>query len=142
MCWNIKERRQGCLPYEVQTNEICEDRDLKKVIIFTIDSILNQKGINAGDDESKKLYCVYVAIGQKRSTVAQLVRRLEESGAMDYCIVVAATASEPAPMQFLAPYAATAMAEYFRDNGMHAVIVHDDLTKQAVASIFILIIYK
>ena len=87
----------------------------------------------AGDDESKKLYCVYVAIGQKRSTVAQLVKKLEEAGAMAYSIVVAATASDPAPMQFLAPYAATAMAEYFRDNGRHALIVYDDLSKQAVS---------
>jgi F-type H+-transporting ATPase subunit alpha len=88
---------------------------------------------NAGDDESKKLYCIYVAIGQKRSTVAQLVRTLEENGAMEYSIIVAATASEPAPLQFLAPYTGCAMGEYFRDNGMHAVIVYDDLSKQAVA---------
>jgi F-type H+-transporting ATPase subunit alpha len=87
----------------------------------------------AGDDESKKMYCVYVAIGQKRSTVAQLVKRLEETGAIEYSIVVAATASDPAPMQFLAPYAATAMAEYFRDNGKHALIIYDDLSKQAVS---------
>ncbi|MEM1346563.1 MAG: F0F1 ATP synthase subunit alpha, partial [Pseudomonadota bacterium] len=87
----------------------------------------------AGDDESKKLYCVYVAVGQKRSTVAQLVKVLEESGAMEYSVVVAATASEPAPMQYLAPYAACAMAEHFRDNGMHALITYDDLSKQAVA---------
>ncbi|MCL4168733.1 UNVERIFIED_CONTAM: hypothetical protein GTU68_019808, partial [Idotea baltica] len=87
----------------------------------------------AGDDESKKLYCIYVAIGQKRSTVAQLVKKLEESGAIEYSIVVAATASDPAPMQFLAPYAATAMAEHFRDNGRHALIIYDDLTKQAVS---------
>merc|ERR1711991_550882 len=86
-----------------------------------------------GTDESKKLYCVYVAIGQKRSTVAQLVKKLEETGAIDYSIVVAATASDPAPMQFLAPYSATAMAEYFRDNGKHALIIYDDLSKQAVA---------
>jgi F-type H+-transporting ATPase subunit alpha len=98
-----------------------------------IDTFINQKTINAGDDEKRKLYCIYVAIGQKRSTVAQLVRTLEEYGAMEYSIVVAATASDPAPMQFLAPYSACAMGEYFRDNGMHAVIAYDDLTKQAVA---------
>jgi F-type H+-transporting ATPase subunit alpha len=98
-----------------------------------IDTIINQKGANAGKDESKKLYCIYVAIGQKRSTVAQIVRALEENGAMDYTIVVAATASEPAPLQYLAPYTGVAMGEYFRDNGMHAVIVYDDLSKQAVA---------
>ncbi|MEY3959525.1 MAG: hypothetical protein RIR14_178, partial [Pseudomonadota bacterium] len=100
-----------------------------------LDTILNQKSYNeaAGSDESKKLYCIYVAIGQKRSTVAQLVKKLEETGAIDYTIVVAATASDPAPMQFLAPYAATAMAEYFRDNGRHALIIYDDLSKQAVA---------
>ncbi|MDG6719246.1 F0F1 ATP synthase subunit alpha, partial [Staphylococcus aureus] len=87
----------------------------------------------AGTDESKKLYCIYVAVGQKRSTVAQLVKTLEENGAMEYSIVVAATASEPAPLQFLAPYTGTAMGEYFRDNAMHALIVFDDLSKQAVA---------
>ena len=87
----------------------------------------------AGDDESKKLYCIYVAIGQKRSTVAQIVKTLEENGALEYTIVVAATASEPAPMQFLAPFAGCAMGEFFRDNGMHAVIIYDDLSKQAVA---------
>jgi F-type H+-transporting ATPase subunit alpha len=97
--------------------------------------MMNQKSYNeeAGADESKKLYCIYVAVGQKRSTVAQLVKRLEEFGAMDYCTIVAATASDPAPMQFLAPYAATAMAEYYRDNGRHALIIYDDLSKQAVA---------
>ena len=102
---------------------------------MALDTILNQKSYNdaAGDDDSKKLYCVYVAVGQKRSTVAQLVKKLEESGAIDYSIVVAATASDPAPMQFLAPYAATSMAEYFRDNGKHALIIYDDLSKQAVA---------
>ncbi|MDP9086227.1 MAG: F0F1 ATP synthase subunit alpha, partial [Pseudomonadota bacterium] len=94
---------------------------------------INQKAANAGDDESKKLYCIYVAVGQKRSTVAQIVKALEENGAMEYSIVVAATASEPAPLQFLAPYTGCAMGEYFRDNGMHAVIVYDDLSKQAVA---------
>ncbi|MEE4205478.1 MAG: F0F1 ATP synthase subunit alpha, partial [Erythrobacter sp.] len=88
---------------------------------------------NAGDDEGKKLYCIYVAVGQKRSTVAQIVKQLEENGAMEYTIVVAATASEPAPLQYLAPYTGCAMGEFFRDNGMHAVIVYDDLSKQAVA---------
>ena len=94
---------------------------------------LNQKPMNDGNDESKKLYCIYVAIGQKRSTVAQVVKTLEDYGAMEYTIVVAATASEPAPMQFLAPYAGCAMGEYFRDNGMHGLIVYDDLSKQATA---------
>ncbi len=98
-----------------------------------IDTFINQKQVNAGDDESKKLYCIYVAVGQKRSTVAQIVRQLEENGAMEYSIVVAATASEPAPLQYLAPYAGVTMGEFFRDNGMHAVIVYDDLSKQAVA---------
>src|SRR5208282_2693300 len=98
-----------------------------------IDTIINQKGINAGDDETKKLYCIYVAIGQKRSTVAQLVQTLEEHGAMQYTIVVAATASDPAPMQFLAPYTGCTMGEFFRDNGRHAVIFYDDLSKQAVS---------
>ncbi len=117
-----------------QRELIIGDRQTGKSAV-ALDAILNQKVYNerAGDDESKKLYCVYVAVGQKRSTVAQLVRRLEEAGAMDYCIVVAATASEPAPMQFLAPYSACAMAEYFRDNGMHGLIIYDDLSKQAVA---------
>ena len=98
-----------------------------------IETFINQKGVNAGTDESKKLYCIYVAVGQKRSTVAQIVRALEENGAMEYSIVVAATASEPAPLQFLAPYTGCTMGEFFRDNGMHAVIVYDDLSKQAVA---------
>ncbi|MDE2791715.1 MAG: F0F1 ATP synthase subunit alpha [Paracoccaceae bacterium] len=117
-----------------QRELIIGDRQTGKTAL-ALDTILNQKSYNdaAGDDESKKLYCVYVAIGQKRSTVAQLVRRLEESGAIDYSIVVAATASDPAPMQFLAPYSATAMAEHFRDNGRHALIIYDDLSKQAVA---------
>ncbi|MGS4944332.1 F0F1 ATP synthase subunit alpha [Meridianimarinicoccus sp. RP-17] len=117
-----------------QRELIIGDRQTGKTAV-ALDTILNQKVYNdaAGDDESKKLYCIYVAIGQKRSTVAQLVKKLEESGAIDYTIVVAATASDPAPMQFLAPYAATAMAEYFRDNGRHALIVYDDLSKQAVA---------
>ena len=117
-----------------QRELIIGDRQTGKTAV-ALDTILNQKSYNeaAGDDESKKLYCIYVAIGQKRSTVAQLVKKLEESGAIDYSIVVAATASDPAPMQFLAPYAATAMAEFFRDNGRHALIIYDDLSKQAVA---------
>ncbi|WP_323783487.1 F0F1 ATP synthase subunit alpha [Leisingera sp.] len=117
-----------------QRELIIGDRQTGKTAI-ALDTILNQKSYNdaAGDDESKKLYCVYVAVGQKRSTVAQLVKKLEETGAMDYSIVVAATASDPAPLQFLAPYAATAMAEFFRDNGRHALIIYDDLSKQAVA---------
>jgi F-type H+/Na+-transporting ATPase subunit alpha len=117
-----------------QRELIIGDRQTGKTAV-ALDTILNQKSINeaAGDDENKKLYCVYVAIGQKRSTVAQLVKKLEESGAMEYSIVVAATASEPAPLQFLAPYAATAMAEHFRDNGRHALIIYDDLSKQAVS---------
>jgi len=117
-----------------QRELIIGDRQTGKTAV-ALDTILNQKAYNeaAGSDESKKLYCVYVAIGQKRSTVAQLVKKLEETGAIDYTIVVAATASDPAPMQFLAPYAATAMAEFFRDNGRHALIIYDDLSKQAVA---------
>ncbi len=117
-----------------QRELIIGDRQTGKTAV-ALDTILNQKSYNdaAGDDESKKLYCVYVAVGQKRSTVAQLVKKLEEAGALDYTIVVAATASDPAPMQFLAPYAATAMAEHFRDNGRHALIIYDDLSKQAVA---------
>lgn len=115
-----------------QRELIIGDRQTGKSAV-AIDTFINQKGPNAGDDESKKLYCIYVAIGQKRSTVAQLVKTLEENGAMEYSIVVAATASEPAPLQFLAPYTGCAMGEYFRDNGMHAVIVYDDLSKQAVA---------
>ncbi|UZK65929.1 F0F1 ATP synthase subunit alpha [Sphingomonas sp. M1-B02] len=115
-----------------QRELIIGDRQTGKSAV-AIDTFINQKAANAGDDESKKLYCVYVAVGQKRSTVAQLVRTLEENGAMEYSIVVAATASEPAPLQFLAPYTGTAMGEYFRDNGMHALIVFDDLSKQAVA---------
>ena len=117
-----------------QRELIIGDRQTGKTAI-ALDTILNQKSYNeaAGDDESKKLYCVYVAIGQKRSTVAQLVKKLEESGAIAYSIVVAATASDPAPMQFLAPYSATAIAEFFRDNGRHALIIYDDLSKQAVA---------
>jgi F-type H+-transporting ATPase subunit alpha len=115
-----------------QRELIIGDRQTGKTAI-AIDTILNQKAINAGDDEGAKLYCIYVAVGQKRSTVAQIVKTLEENGAMDYTIVVAATASDPAPMQFLAPFTACAMAEYFRDNGMHSLIVYDDLSKQAVA---------
>jgi F-type H+-transporting ATPase subunit alpha len=115
-----------------QRELIIGDRQTGKTAV-ALDTFINQKQANAGDDESQKLYCIYVAIGQKRSTVAQIVRALEENGAMEYSIVVAATASEPAPMQFLAPYTGCAMGEYFRDNGMHAVIVYDDLSKQAVA---------
>ncbi|EKD61960.1 MAG: hypothetical protein ACD_54C00005G0002 [uncultured bacterium] len=117
-----------------QRELIIGDRQTGKTAV-ALDTILNQKVYNeaAGDDEGKKLYCIYVAIGQKRSTVAQLVKKLEETGAIDYTIVVAATASDPAPMQFLAPYAATSMAEFFRDNGRHALIIYDDLSKQAVA---------
>jgi F-type H+-transporting ATPase subunit alpha len=115
-----------------QRELIIGDRQTGKTAVI-IDTIINQKGINAGTDESKKLYTIYVAIGQKRSTVAQLVKTLEENGALEYSIVVAATASDPAPMQFLAPYTACTMGEYFRDNGMHAVIFYDDLSKQAVA---------
>ena len=117
-----------------QRELIIGDRQTGKTAV-ALDAILNQKSYNeaAGDDEYKKLYCVYVAIGQKRSTVAQLVKKLEEAGAMEYSIVVAATASDPAPMQFLAPYAATTMAEHFRDNGRHALIIYDDLSKQAVS---------
>jgi F-type H+-transporting ATPase subunit alpha len=115
-----------------QRELIIGDRQTGKTAV-AMDAFINQKDINKSGDESQKLYCIYVAIGQKRSTVAQIVRQLEENGAMDYTIVVAATASEPAPLQFLAPYAGCAMGEYFRDNGMHAVIVYDDLSKQAVA---------
>ncbi|QIE57961.1 F0F1 ATP synthase subunit alpha [Pikeienuella piscinae] len=117
-----------------QRELIIGDRQTGKTAV-ALDAILNQKSVNdaAGDDESKKLYCVYVAIGQKRSTVAQLVKKLEETGALAYSIVVAATASDPAPLQFLAPYSACAMAEHFRDNGRHALIIYDDLSKQAVA---------
>jgi len=115
-----------------QRELIIGDRQTGKTAV-AIDTFINQKNVNASGDESQKLYCIYVAVGQKRSTVAQIVRQLEENGAMEYTIVVAATASEPAPLQFLAPYAGCAMGEYFRDNGMHAVIVYDDLSKQAVA---------
>lgn len=115
-----------------QRELIIGDRQTGKTAI-ALDTILNQKPLNQGNDESQKLYCVYVAIGQKRSTVAQFVKVLEENGALEYSIVVAATASDPAPMQFLAPFSGCAMGEYFRDNGMHAVITYDDLSKQAVA---------
>jgi F-type H+-transporting ATPase subunit alpha len=116
-----------------QRELIIGDRQTGKTAV-ALDTILNQKALNvAGAPEDQKLYCVYVAVGQKRSTVAQFVKSLEENGALDYSIVVAATASDPAPMQFLAPFAGCAMGEYFRDNGMHAVIIYDDLSKQAVA---------
>ena len=116
-----------------QRELIIGDRQVGKSAV-AVDTILNQKNVNANaTSEGEKLYCIYVAIGQKRSTVAQIVKTLEERGALDYTIVVAATASEPAPLQFLAPFSGTAMGEYFRDNGMHALIVYDDLSKQAVA---------
>ena len=115
-----------------QRELIIGDRQTGKTAI-ALDTILNQKPLNAQPDEKIKLYCVYVAIGQKRSTVAQFVKVLEEHGALEYSIVVAATASDPAPMQYLAPFAGCTMGEYFRDNGMHAVIIYDDLSKQAVA---------
>src|SRR5215467_11722104 len=115
-----------------QRELIIGDRQTGKTAVI-VDTILNQKAINAGGDESKKLYCIYVAVGQKRSTVAQIVKILEDNGALDYSIVVAATASEPAPLQYLAPYTGCVMGEFFRDNGMHAVIFYDDLSKQAVA---------
>ena len=115
-----------------QRELIIGDRQTGKTAI-ALDTILNQKPLNASGDEKIKLYCVYVAIGQKRSTVAQFVKVLEEQGALDYSIIVAATASDPAPMQYLAPFSGCTMGEYFRDNGMHAVIIYDDLSKQAVA---------
>ena len=115
-----------------QRELIIGDRQTGKTAI-AVDAILNQRAVNEGDDESAKLYCVYVAIGQKRSTVAQIVKTLEENDALKYSIVVAATASEAAPLQYLAPFAGCTMAEYFRDNGMHAMITYDDLSKQAVA---------
>jgi F-type H+-transporting ATPase subunit alpha len=115
-----------------QRELIIGDRQTGKTAV-AIDTILNQKAANAGTDESAKLYCVYVAIAQKRSTVAQIVKTLEENGALEYTIVVSATASEPAPLQFLAPFSGCAMGEWFRDNGMHALIIYDDLSKQAVA---------
>jgi proton translocating ATP synthase F1 alpha subunit len=115
-----------------QRELIIGDRQTGKTAI-AIDTIINQKGVHDSGAENEKLYCVYVAVGQKRSTVAQLVKQLKDKGALDYSIIVAATASDPAPLQFLAPYAATAMGEYFRDNGMHALIIYDDLSKQSVA---------
>ncbi|NIA68281.1 F0F1 ATP synthase subunit alpha [Pelagibius litoralis] len=115
-----------------QRELIIGDRQTGKTAI-ALDTIINQKPINQGDDDSKKLYCIYVAIGQKRSSVAKFVKILEDQGALEYSIVVAATASEPAPMQFLAPYTGCTMGEFFRDNGAHAVIIYDDLSKQAVA---------
>ena len=115
-----------------QRELIIGDRQTGKTAI-ALDTILNQKPLNAQTDEKIKLYCVYVAVGQKRSTVAQFVKVLEEQGALDYSIIVAATASDPAPMQYLAPFSGCTMGEYFRDNGMHAVIIYDDLSKQAVA---------
>jgi F-type H+-transporting ATPase subunit alpha len=115
-----------------QRELIIGDRQTGKTAI-ALDTILNQKPLNQSNDEKIKLYCVYVAVGQKRSTVAQFVRVLEENGALEYSIVVAATASDPAPMQFLAPFSGCTMGEFFRDNGMHAVIIYDDLSKQAVA---------
>ncbi|KFG66691.1 F0F1 ATP synthase subunit alpha [Microvirga sp. BSC39] len=115
-----------------QRELIIGDRQTGKTAVV-LDTILNQKPLNQGNDESQKLYCVYVAVGQKRSTVAQFVKVLEEQGALEYSIIIAATASDPAPMQFLAPFSGCAMGEFFRDNGMHAVIVYDDLSKQAVA---------
>ncbi|MEI7606785.1 MAG: F0F1 ATP synthase subunit alpha [Rhodospirillaceae bacterium] len=115
-----------------QRELIIGDRQTGKTAV-ALDTFINQKGINEGDDESKKLYCIYVAVGQKRSTVAQIVKTLEDAGCLKYSIIVAATASEPAPLQFLAPYTGCTMGEFFRDNGMHAVIVYDDLSKQAVA---------
>ncbi|HEV8028518.1 MAG TPA: F0F1 ATP synthase subunit alpha, partial [Stellaceae bacterium] len=115
-----------------QRELIIGDRQTGKTAV-AIDAFLNQKAVNASGDEKRKLYCIYVAIGQKRSTVAQIVKTLQDFGALDYSIVVAATASEPAPLQYLAPYTGCAMGEFFRDNGMHALIVYDDLSKQAVA---------
>jgi F-type H+-transporting ATPase subunit alpha len=115
-----------------QRELIIGDRQTGKTAV-ALDTILNQKSINASGDEKLKLYCIYVAVGQKRSTVVQFQKVLEEQGALDYSIIVAATASDPAPMQFLAPFAGCTMGEYFRDNGMHAVIIYDDLSKQAVA---------
>src|SRR5205814_1628250 len=115
-----------------QRELIIGDRQTGKTAI-AIDAIINQREINKSSDEKIKLYCIYVAIGQKRSTVAQIVKTLADAGALEYTIVVAATASEPAPLQFLAPFSGCAMGEWFRDNGMHALIIYDDLSKQAVA---------
>ena len=115
-----------------QRELIIGDRQTGKTAV-AIDTIINQKKINESEDESKKLYCIYVAVGQKRSTVAQIVKTLEDAGAMEYTTIVSATASDSAPLQFLAPYTGCTMGEYFRDNGMHALIIYDDLSKQAVA---------
>ena len=115
-----------------QRELIIGDRQTGKTAV-AIDTIINQKEINKSGDEKQKLYCIYVAIGQKRSTVAQIVKTLEDAGAMEYTTIVSATASEPAPLQFLAPYTGCTIGEYFRDNGMHALIIYDDLSKQAVA---------
>ncbi len=115
-----------------QRELVIGDRQTGKTAVI-MDTIINQKQAHQGDDETKKLYCIYVAVGQKRSSVAQLVKSLQDNGALEYSIVVAATASDPAPLQFLAPYTGCAMGEYFRDNGMHAVIFYDDLSKQAIA---------
>jgi F-type H+-transporting ATPase subunit alpha len=115
-----------------QRELIIGDRQTGKTAV-AIDAIINQKAVNSGTDEKAKLYCIYVAIGQKRSTVAQIVKTLADAGALEYTIIVAATASEPAPLQFLAPFSGCAMGEWFRDNGMHALIIYDDLSKQAVA---------
>ena len=115
-----------------QRELIIGDRQTGKTAI-AIDAIINQKEINKSGEEKNKLYCIYVAIGQKRSTVAQILKTLEEAGAMEYTSIVSATASDPAPLQFLAPYTGCTMGEYFRDNGMHALIIYDDLSKQAVA---------
>jgi F-type H+-transporting ATPase subunit alpha len=115
-----------------QRELIIGDRQTGKTAI-AIDTILNQKALNQSKDDKSKLFCVYVAIGQKRSTVAQIVKTLEENGALEYTIIVSATASEPAPLQFLAPFSGCAMGEWFRDNGLHALIIYDDLSKQAVA---------
>jgi len=115
-----------------QRELIIGDRQTGKTAV-AVDTIINQKSVNSSKDEKDHLYCIYVSVGQKRSTVAQLVKELEEQGAMEYSIIVAATASDPAPLQFLAPYAGCAMGEYFRDNGLHGLVVYDDLSKQAVA---------
>ncbi|HKD21336.1 MAG TPA: F0F1 ATP synthase subunit alpha [Rhizomicrobium sp.] len=115
-----------------QRELIIGDRQTGKTAI-AVDTIINQRAINQGNDEKLKLYCIYVAVGQKRSTVAQIVKTLEDAGAMEYTTVVAATASDPAPLQYLSPFSGCAMGEWFRDNGMHALIIYDDLSKQAVA---------
>merc|ERR1719271_145196 len=115
-----------------QRELIIGDRQTGKTAV-AIDTIINQKSVNASGDKAKSLYCIYVAVGQKRSTVAQLMKTLGDAGAMEYSILVAATASDAAPLQFLAPYSGCALGEYFRDNGMHALIIFDDLSKQAVA---------